>query len=112
MPPQPNPLILYPDETEFDEPIVFTARGLDLDVCINVLGQEFHVHSNILKPKSEFFCTGIKWMDSPDRAQNIRGPFRYNWVSTIDDDGTWGLIAATPENEVRLQIDPGRCAGK
>ncbi|KUJ24470.1 uncharacterized protein LY89DRAFT_727496 [Mollisia scopiformis] len=82
-----------------NDPVVFTARGLRLDTRLNVLRQEFHCHSAILKLKSNFF---FKFMDSPDKVLNNEGPFKYEWVSSIDDDGTWGLVAADPSKDKLL----------
>ncbi|KAL3425287.1 hypothetical protein PVAG01_02078 [Phlyctema vagabunda] len=55
---------------------------------------EFHVHSIILKLHSAFFR---RFLDSPDKipAPNSAA-FRYDWVSKIDGDGSWGLVAAGP----------------
>lgn len=39
-------------------------------------------------------------MDSPDKTVNT-GTFKYDWVSSIDDDGTWALVAANA-NIVRV----------
>lgn len=75
------------------KPIVFVARGLPLDTRLDVLGTEFHVHSAILKMKSNFF---FKFMDSPDKTVDNKSEFKYEWISRIDEDGSWALVANDP----------------
>jgi hypothetical protein len=72
------------------DPIIFTARGLELDTCLNVLGQEFHVHSAVLKLKSNYFYRGMNFLG---QIPVINGPFKYEWITKIDDDGSgmWSL---------------------
>ena len=81
-------------------PIIFTARGPVVDVRLRCFDTEFHVHSVILKLYSAFFA---KFLDSPDKAhpQTVPvGRFKYEWVSKVDDDGSWGFEAVKP-GEVR-----------
>ena len=61
------------------------------DTCLVVFGQEFHVHSTLLKLYSAFFR---KFLDSPDKlnATNTKG-FKYYWVTNIEEDGNWHLVA-------------------
>ena len=69
--------------------IVFSSPGLTPDVRLTVFGQEFHVHSIILKLQSNFFG---KFLDSGDKAATPPSSlFQYDYVSVSDDDGTWGL---------------------
>ncbi|TVY34570.1 hypothetical protein LSUB1_G008005 [Lachnellula subtilissima] len=71
------------------QPIIFKCPGLELDTRLNVFGQEFHVHSAILRLYSAFFRT---FLDSPDKTPAPASAFfRYEYVSVVDDDGTWGL---------------------
>ena len=75
------------------EPIVFKSPGLKPDVRLTVFDQEFHVHSTLLKLYSAFFRT---YLDSADKAPAPSSAvFRYEYVSVIDEDGTWGLEAAS-----------------
>ncbi|TGO50540.1 hypothetical protein BCON_0181g00070 [Botryotinia convoluta] len=63
-----------------------------------VFKQEFHVHSHILKERSNYFR---KFLDSSDK-QNAPVPdsvlFRYDYSAVVDEDGTWGLetVAKAP----------------
>jgi hypothetical protein len=76
-----------PNDTQ--EPIVFQSPGLKPDVRLTICGQEFHVHSVILKLHSNFFR---KFLDSPDKeAAPASSPFKYDHVSVIDADGISGL---------------------
>ncbi|KAI9047751.1 hypothetical protein LZ554_008461 [Drepanopeziza brunnea f. sp. 'monogermtubi'] len=73
--------------------IVLSARGLTHDVILRVFDTELHVHSIILKQQSAFF---FKFLDSPDKASlpAPNGPYAYEWVTKIDDDGkSWSLAA-------------------
>jgi len=72
-----------------DKSIVFSSPGLTPDVRLTVFGQEFHVHSIILKLHSNFFR---KFLDAGDKAATPPSSlFQYDYVSVSDDDGTWGL---------------------
>lgn len=78
-----------PNDTQAQEPIVFQSPGLKPDVRLTICGQEFHVHSVILKLHSNFFR---KFIDSPDKeAAPASFPFKYDYVSVIDADGISGL---------------------
>ncbi|CZT46833.1 uncharacterized protein RSE6_07333 [Rhynchosporium secalis] len=76
--------------------IFLTTGGLQPDTLLNVLGQDFHVHSYLLKTHSAFF---VKFLDSKDKesmSDKARGSssFRYEWISMADDDKKgWHLIA-------------------
>ncbi|PBP24241.1 hypothetical protein BUE80_DR004880 [Diplocarpon rosae] len=48
-----------------NSPIIFSTPGLKPDTLLVVLGQEFHVHSLLLKLHSAFFR---KFLDSPDKT--------------------------------------------
>lgn len=79
--------------------IVLTARGLESDVRLHVLNYTiFHVYSVVLKMNSAFF---FKFLDSAEKTTlqavtaPISGRFKHDWVTKVDDDGTWSLIAAT-----------------
>ncbi|PQE22574.1 hypothetical protein CJF31_00001491 [Rutstroemia sp. NJR-2017a BVV2] len=72
-------------------PVIFEQPGFKVDVRLNTFGQEFHVHSIILKLYSAYFRT---FLDSADKkpAQNA-ALFMYEYVSVVDADGEWGLEA-------------------
>jgi hypothetical protein len=79
-----------------DEPksVIYTARGLNSDVRLRAFDTEFHVHSTVLKMHSAFF---FKFLDSPDKtppATVAPGTFKYEWVTKIDEDGSWSLVDA------------------
>ncbi len=70
-------------------PIVFQSPGLKPDVRLTIYGQEFHVHSVILKLHSNFFR---KFLDSPEKeAAPPSSPFKYDYASVTDADGFSGL---------------------
>jgi hypothetical protein len=74
-------------------PIKFSLhRAAKPDVCLQALGQTFHVHSLVLKSQSEFFYT---YLDSPDKKKQTgsTAQFAYQWFTKVDSDGTWSLIA-------------------
>ncbi|TVY89681.1 hypothetical protein LAWI1_G003076 [Lachnellula willkommii] len=76
-------------------PIIFTRPGLVPDVSLQVFHQPFHVHSAALKLNSVFFC---KFLDSPDKlasSGNSASLFKYDWVTKIDEDGTWQLVSSS-----------------
>ncbi|KAI9648199.1 hypothetical protein NHQ30_002831 [Ciborinia camelliae] len=51
---------------------------------------EIQLHSVILKLHSEFFR---KFLDSPDKKPaEASAKFRYEWVSEIEEDGTWHMV--------------------
>lgn len=78
-------------------PIVFTSPGLKADVRINALGQDYHVHSIILKLYSAFFR---RFLDSPDKElPPILASFRYEYSSVLDDDAAADL---------KWVLEPGR----
>ena len=82
------------DPKEDDEnPIVFSSPGLTPDVRLTVFGREFHVHSIVLKLHSNFFR---KFLDAGNKtATPASSLFQYDYVSVLDDDGTWGLETST-----------------
>jgi hypothetical protein len=73
--------------------VKFTSPGLQADVRLKVFNVDFHVHSVLLKLHSSFFR---KFLDSPDKEGTIPGSaeFKYEWVTKIDDDGSWHLVSA------------------
>jgi len=79
---------------------VFNARLLAADVRLRVFDAEFHVHSMILKLHSASF---FKYQDSPHKARSApnSGRFKYEWVTEVDDDGTWGLVSGSTNVSVR-----------
>ncbi|CAG8956669.1 hypothetical protein HYFRA_00012213 [Hymenoscyphus fraxineus] len=74
-------------------PIAFDAPFPNLgapDVRINVYGQDFHLHSTILKLNSKFL-SGI--LDDADRlGVGPVGRFKYDYTFTISDDGGCGIV--------------------
>jgi len=95
-------------------PIIF-APHVQTDTLLRVFGQEFHVHSIILKIHSHFFAT---FMDSGDKVAgtSTNPKFKYEWVSEVDEDGKdWSLVCAvTTSGEARvtkevLSIDKRTC---
>jgi len=74
-------------------PIVFKQEGQGLpDTCLLVFDQAFHVHSTVLKFYSPFFRA---FLDAPDKvnASSVNG-FKYYWVTKVEEDGGWYLVAA------------------
>lgn len=77
-------------------PVVFKARGLTPDVCLEVFDNRFHVHPTILKLYSHFFFT---FFDSADKSggSSESGGFKYEWVTKVVDDGNdWQLVCKGP----------------
>jgi hypothetical protein len=83
-------------------PIVFSLHDIKPDVYLQVFEQAFHVHSLVLKSQSEFF---YKYLDSPDKVP--LGPlaeFKYQWVTKVDEDGTWSLVAENEQVNIQISI--------
>lgn len=81
-----------PDVTA-PKPVVFKARGVEIDTRLKVFDTVFHVSSTILKMHSQYF---FKFLDSADKVIGTgHGDFKYDWVTKIVDDGKdWQLVAA------------------
>jgi hypothetical protein len=79
------------DNTEERKVIRFNSPGLKHDVRLKVFDIDFHVHSVILKLYSGFFR---KFLDSPEKKIPASADFAYEWVTQIDEDGSWHLICA------------------
>lgn len=84
--------------------IVFKWPGLKPDICLKVFDQEYHAHSVLLKLHSAFFRT---FLYSPDKQPSIEASeaklppgFRYEWVTEVDEDGTWHLVWASATQKV------------
>ncbi|KAE8450657.1 hypothetical protein EG329_006001 [Mollisiaceae sp. DMI_Dod_QoI] len=72
--------------------VKFSVPGFKPDVRLKVFDNlEFHVHSIMLKIHSGFFR---KFLDSPEKKIPASAEFAYEWVTKIDDDMSWHLIAA------------------
>ncbi|KAH8590988.1 hypothetical protein B0O99DRAFT_598524 [Bisporella sp. PMI_857] len=72
--------------------IIFASPALQPDVRLMIFDREIHCHSVLLKLHSAYFR---KFLDSPDKAPASRAAiFRYDYVSVIDEDKTWALVAA------------------
>lgn len=82
--------------------IAFKLPDAKPDVRFRVFDTtEFHVHSVLLKIQSAFFR---KFLDSPEKvAASGSTPFRYEWVSQIDDDGSWSLVASDAVKDVDVR---------
>jgi hypothetical protein len=85
------------DNTAERKPITFFKRGDIADLRLRVFDDEYHVHSSKLKECSQYF---FKFLDSPDKQHRTSptATFRYEWVTRVDDDGTWSLECADSEN--------------
>ena len=86
-------------------PIIFKVRDLNADVRLRAFDTEFHVHSVILKIHSAFF---FKFLNSADKTAVLAnstpvGGFKYEWVTKIDEGGSWSLVAKGNQDEVSYQ---------
>lgn len=79
-----------PREPEVREPVIFISLGTRPDVRLKLFGiRKFHVHSHILKHRSNYFR---KFMDSADKTPAPPSAhWKYDYVSVVDEDGEWGL---------------------
>jgi len=78
------------DQVIDKKPLVFFLRGKQPDVRLRVFDDEYHVHSQTLKDCSAYF---YKFLDSPEKQGRVSSTFRfkYEWVTRVDDDGSWSL---------------------
>jgi hypothetical protein len=77
--------------TNYLSPVIFNARGSNIDVRLDVFNIMFHVHSSILKLNSPFFT----FFDSADKLQSpaFTDGFKCEWVTKVVDGGTdWQLV--------------------
>jgi hypothetical protein len=86
------------------EPIIFSMPGYLPETRLNVLGQEFHLHSAYLKMHSAFFR---KFLDSPEKNLPVSPDatstsFRYEWITQVDMDGSWSLAWAGTDPKVSI----------
>jgi hypothetical protein len=93
------------DKPTMPGPIIFKARGLNTDVRLRAFETDFHVHSVFLKIHSAFF---FKFLDSADKTAaltnlTLAGGFKYEWITKIDGDRSWSLVAEGKEDEVSYQ---------
>ncbi|KAE8450679.1 hypothetical protein EG329_006024 [Mollisiaceae sp. DMI_Dod_QoI] len=61
----------------------------------------------ILKMRSAFFR---KFLDSPGKlvssdTSGSKKDFKYEWVTKVDEDGTWGLVAASSQEKTATAYD-------
>jgi hypothetical protein len=90
MPPVQKKRKVILDESKSTSPVVFQLATHAPDVNLKVFDDlELHAHSTILQKHSAFFRT---FMDSPDKQVPLTGEWKYEWVSVVDDDGTWSLV--------------------
>ncbi|TGO53651.1 hypothetical protein BOTNAR_0290g00130 [Botryotinia narcissicola] len=69
----------------------FHVRRQIPDMRIKLFGHtELQVHSSILKEHSDFF---FKFLDSPEKIESEDSEWKYDWVSEVEDDGEWHLVA-------------------
>jgi len=75
-------------------PMISEIQGMPPDMSLQVFHQTFHAHSAALKLKSTFFR---KFLDSEEKALRPRpqGKFTYEWVTEVDEDGSWHLISSS-----------------
>ncbi|KAL2070505.1 hypothetical protein VTL71DRAFT_13531 [Oculimacula yallundae] len=99
--PAPQPVVHDPPA---EEPIVFKSPGLVPDVRLRVFDTEFHVHSIILKLHSNYFRRFLDSADKPERPQDA--PFRYEYITVIDDDGSWALEWSDTGCQPKFESDP------
>lgn len=92
-----TPTIMGSDQDHQIETLKYHVHKQAPNMRISLFGrQELHVHSDMLKQHSEFFR---KFLDSPDKIPYpIDSDWQYDWVSEIEEDGSWHLVAA--ENAV------------
>lgn len=69
--------------------LVYHSLGEEPDTRIDVFGQEFLVHSHVLKLHSAFFR---KFMRGKHAA--AAEGFVFQYVSHVEDDGIWGVQPA------------------
>ena len=78
-------------------PVIFKARGMNPDVCLEVFGIRFHVHSIALKLHSQFFLTFFDSADKVGSSSGESGSFVYEWVTKVVDEGKdWQLVCKGP----------------
>ncbi|KAG0651409.1 hypothetical protein D0Z07_2115 [Hyphodiscus hymeniophilus] len=71
--------------------VVFKSPGLVPDLRLTVFGKEFHVHSAVLRLHSAFFRKFLDSTEKPSSPAGTRNLFKYDYVSVVDDDDSWGL---------------------
>jgi hypothetical protein len=72
--------------------VVFTIPRKYPDTRFRVFDQEFLVYSPTLRLHSEFFRI---FLDSLEKTESSRlGRYCYDWVTLVDDDGTWSLVCS------------------
>lgn len=72
---------------------MFQSPGMRPDVRLTIFDTEFHVHRVILALRSRFFQKAFVF----GGRKPTPGIWEYEFVSRVDDDGTWGLNLVTPE---------------
>ncbi|TVY93029.1 hypothetical protein LAWI1_G004291, partial [Lachnellula willkommii] len=91
------------------EPVKFLMPNFTPDTRLRVFGQDFHVHSSYLKLHSAFFR---KFLDSPEKEiVATSSGFRYEWVTKVDEDGTWSLVWAGSAEKSGTVSDVGKFTG-
>lgn len=75
------------------DPIVFKSWSPP-DTCLNVFGQEFHVHSAALKLHCEFFLQFLESADKNNVQASGNAQCTYNWVTKVDEHGEGWMLTA------------------
>lgn len=70
---------------------IFAAPGLKPDVFLNVLEEEYHVHSAILKLYSNYFR---KTLNGPNKQKGSSTGFKYRCTSVVAENRAWELESA------------------
>lgn len=84
-------------------PIIFKLPDMRVDTRLNVLNQEFQVHSALLNIHSAFFR---KFLDLPEKQNAVQDGFKYSWVTQIDEDGKgWHLVSTNNYVSTSLSMD-------
>jgi hypothetical protein len=79
-------------------PVIFRARGLNPDVCLEVFGTKFHVHSVVLKLHSHFFLTFFGSDDKAGGSTGGMGSFAYEWLTKVLDEGKEWMLVCKGQN--------------
>ena len=79
--------------SEAQAPVIFENFGMIPDVRLKVFDLEIQVHSGVLKEHSAFFRRFLDPANKEEESSVASGPFKYEWISKVDEDGSWGLVS-------------------